>query len=176
MSSAAAGFAIASAVAAAVSAAADDINKYQNARSQERVAKYNARVTEERIKALNYEESMNESLLRANAYSEVGSAKAVMAGRGNVGTSADAAVFNAYKNLAGDLSTMSFNYWSKRFDLGVERDSYWYQSKIARENKISSIFNLVTGTHVVGDGSKSMANYFAVRGTPSASTAGQTGK
>ena len=141
-------------VASSVSGA---INNYGEAKRAEKLNKYNARVVDEDIKSLNYEEAMNMTLRRLNAYSEIGSGKAVMAGRGNIGTSADAAVMNAYRNLAGDLSTMSFNYAGKRRTLETEKQNYLYQAKIAKAQKKSAIWGGVLSAG--GSAVKGYSNY-----------------
>ena len=123
----------------ALSAISQGMNNYGEAKRAEELYKYNAAQTVEKIKSLNYEKSMNETLTRLNAYSEISAGKNLMAARGNVGSSADAAVINAYKNLAGDLEAMSFNYSNKRSDLIVERNNYLYQSGIAKAQKKSAI-------------------------------------
>lgn len=122
------------------------INNYDELKQLEKVNKYNARVVEERKKALNYEEAMNMTLRRLNAYSEIGSGKTRMAGRGNIGTSADSATMNAYLNLAGDLSAMSFNYENKRVDLETEKRNYLYQANVAKAQKKSAIWGGILGT------------------------------
>jgi len=130
----------------AASGVAETMNNYGEAKRAERVDKYNARVTEEKIKSLNYEEAMNMTLRRLNAYSDIASAKNTMAGRGNIGTSADAATMNAYMNLAGDLSAMSFNYENQRNDLEQTRRNYLYQAKIAKAQKKSAIMGGILKT------------------------------
>lgn len=145
MSSAAAGWMIASIATAAVKNITENVGGYGEARRLESVAKYNARVTEERIKALNYEESMNKTLRRLNAYSEIASGKNMMAGRGNVGTSADSAIINAYLNLAGDLSAMTFNYENRRVDLKTDKNNFLYQAKAAKSQKKQAIIGGLLG-------------------------------
>lgn len=115
------------------------VGNYAEQKRLEKLNQYNAQVTAEKIKALNYEEAMNETLKRLNAYSEIGEGKNVMGSRGNIGSSADAAVINAYMNLAGDLSAMSFNYENKRVDLKTEQNNYLYQAAIANAQKKSAI-------------------------------------
>lgn len=122
------------------------MGNYAEQKRLEKLNQYNAQVTAERIKALNYEEAMNETLRRLNAYSEIGEGKNVMGSRGNIGSSADAAVINAYMNLAGDLSAMSFNYENKRVDLQTERNNYLYQAMIAKAQKKSAIYGGILST------------------------------
>jgi hypothetical protein len=138
-------FAVASAAISVASSVAKSMGDYGEAKRQEKIAKYNAAVTEEKIKSLNYEEAMNETLRRLNAYEEIGSGKNYMGSRGNVGSSADSAVINAYMNLAGDLSAMSFNYENRRVDLKTERNNYLYQSKVAESQKKAAIMSGVLG-------------------------------
>jgi len=118
---------------------ANAMGNYGEQKRLEKLNQYNAAVTAEKIKALNYEEAMNETLKRLNAYSEIGAGRNMMSSAGNIGTSADAAVINAYMNLAGDLSAMSFNYENKRVDLQTERNNYLYQAMIANAQKKSAL-------------------------------------
>lgn len=120
-------------------AVANAMGNYGEAKRQEKLNKYNAAVTEEKIKALNYEEAMNKTLRRLNAYEEIGAGKNYMGSRGNIGSSADSAVLNAYMNLSGDLSAMTFNYENKRVDLRTEKKNYLYQQKLAEAQKYSAI-------------------------------------
>ena len=121
------------------SSVANAMGNYGEQKRLEKINQHNADVVSERIKALNYEEAMNETLRRLNAYSEIGAGKNLMSSTGNIGSSADAAVINAYRNLAGDLSAMSFNYENERIDLRSERNNYWYQAMIAKAQKKSAI-------------------------------------
>lgn len=130
----------------AASDVSESINNYGEAKRLEKINEYNAAVLDEKKKSLNYEEAMNMTLRRLNAYSEIGAAKNLMSSRGNIGTSADSATINAYLNLAGDLSTMSFNYENKRADIETEKRNYLYQAGIARAQKKSAIMGGILNT------------------------------
>lgn len=127
------------------SSVAEGMGNYGEQKRLEKINKYNAAVTAEKIKSLNYEEAMNETLRRLNAYSEIGSAKNYMGSRGNVGTSADSAIVNAYMNLAGDLEAMSFNYENRRIDLTTEKNNYLYQAGIAKAQKKAAVMSGILG-------------------------------
>lgn len=133
------------------------INNFNEERSSERVNKYNAHVTEESIRSLNYEEAMNETLARLNAYSEIGTGRNLMSSRGNIGSSADAAIINSYVNLAGDLSAMSFNYENRRWDLDTQRKNYLYYAKIAKAQKKNALIG--GGLSVMGDFFQGVVGY-----------------
>ena len=171
--SAAAAVTAASIAIQAVKGVSEGMNNYEEAKRLQKVNAYNARVTEERKKALNYEEAMNMTLRRLNAYSEIAAGKSMMAGRGNIGTSADSAVINAYLNLAGDLSAMSFNYENKRADLEVEKRNFLYQSEVAKSQKKSAIIGGILGTS--GGIAGGVANGYAtgVFGSGKTTSAGQ---
>lgn len=138
---------MASAPAAAVAFAAikvaqtvnSTIDNYREASVLDEINRHNAALTEESIKALNYEEAMNKTLMRLNAYSEIGSGRNMMSSRGNIGTSADSAVINAYANLAGDLEAMTFNYENKRWDLKTAKEGYLYHAKVAKAQKKNAL-------------------------------------
>lgn len=127
------------------SSVANAMGNYGEQKRLEKLNQYNSAVTAERIKALNYEEAMNETLRRLNAYSEIGAGKNAMSSTGNIGSSADAAVINAYMNLAGDLAAMSFNYENERVDLRTERNNYLYHAMIAKAQKKSAIIGGTLG-------------------------------
>lgn len=138
--------AVMSAAVTVASSVAKGMGDYGEAKRQKEIARYNAAVTAEKIKALNYEEAMNETLRRLNAYEEIGTGKNYMGSRGNIGSSADSAVINAYMNLAGDLSAMSFNYENKRVDLRTERNNYLYQKQVADAQKNAAVMSGILGT------------------------------
>lgn len=140
------------------------INSYNEAKRLQAINEYNAKLVEEKKKALNYEEAMNKNLLRLNAYSEIGAGKNIMASRGNIGTSADASIITSYLNLAGDLSAMSFNYANKRFSLGTEKNNYLYQADIAKVQKGNALLGstLSTGAAV---GNTALSYYSAGGGS-----------
>lgn len=144
--SAAADWAIAAIATKAIGGLSDTINNRGEAKRTEKINKYNARVVGERIKALNYEEAMNMTLRRLNAYSEIAEGQNTMSSSGNIGTSADSATMNAYLNLAGDLSAMSFNYENQRTDLKTEKKNYLYQANVAKGQKSSAVFGGLLGT------------------------------
>lgn len=154
------GFQIASSVSSG-------INSYNEAKRLRAINEYNAKLVEEKKKALNYEEAMNKNLLRLNAYSEIGAGKNVMASRGNIGTSADASVITSYLNLAGDLSAMTFNYANKRFSLETEKNNYLYQAEIARAQKKNALLGSILST---GASVGNTALSYAVAGGSGAST------
>lgn len=112
----------------------------------------NARIARENIVVNRNEHAINAMLLRHGARDTIASSRAAMIAAGNIGSSADAAVEQAYKNLDVSLSNMKFNYDSRDVALENQARIYEYKAeqakKAAKKNGLSSI--LGTGLAVVG--------------------------
>lgn len=112
----------------------------------------NAKIARENIKTTRNEYAINAMLLRHSARSEIDSSRARMIASGNVGSSADAAVEQAYRNLDVSLSNMKFNYDTREIALENEARMNEYKAKMAKKaakkNGLSSV--LGTGLAVVG--------------------------
>jgi hypothetical protein len=111
-----------------------------------KVAAANAKITLENIKTNNHEYAINTFLTRHSARNAIDSARASMAASGNIGSSAEAAVVQGYKNLDVSLSNMKFNYDTREVALKNQYNVQKYQEKMAKKNAKKSGLSGILGT------------------------------
>lgn len=132
--------------------ALNQLSAKQQSKADAKTYEANARIARENIKTVRNEYAINTMLLRHAARNDIDSNRARMIASGNIGSSADAAVEQAYKNLDVSLSNMKFNYDTKEVALENEARMYEYQAeqakKAAKKSGLSSV--LGTGLAVVG--------------------------
>lgn len=136
---------IISLVMAAAAAAWSNINKYQDAKIQEREAQANAQQAEYEAQMERSAEAMNANNIRRQARARIAAAKAKYAAYGNFGESADATIEDAYVNLASDLSALHFNSENRAIQAENQAAMYRFNKKVARMNKTSAIIGGVIG-------------------------------
>lgn len=143
---------MASAFASAAGSAMSQYSAAQQNAQDYKTLKANAKIARENIKTTRNEYAINSMLVRHSARESISSSRASMIASGNIGSSADAAVEQAYKNLDVSLSNMKFNYDTKEVALENQARVYEAQAKAAKKaakkNGLSSI--LGTGLAVVG--------------------------
>lgn len=124
----------------------------QQSQMDANVAAANAKITLENIKTNRHEYAINTFLTRHSARNTIDTARASMAASGNVGSSAEAAVVQGYKNLDVSLSNMKFNYDTREVALKNQYNVQKYQEKMAKKNaKKSGLSGILgTGLAVVG--------------------------
>lgn len=136
---------IISAAAAVGSAVVSTVSQYQNERAQERVSAYNESVARDDAARTRAEYAMNAGLLRANARKQMGAAANIMGATGNVGSSADAAMVDAYLNLSSDLAAMKYQYDNTAIKFLNEAENHRYNKKVARVNKKGALLGGLLG-------------------------------
>lgn len=134
-----------------------NLNAKAQAKADAKTAKANALITLENIKAVRGEYALNLNVIRGEAKETIDTSRAAMIASGNVGSSADASVEQAYKNLSGSLSNMQFNYESRVTALNNEYNEYLRQEEMAKTNKkraklsnILGVTTAVTGSIIGG--------------------------
>lgn len=127
--------AIVSAVASVGSAVVSTVSQYQNEKAQEGVSAYNESVARDDAVRTRAEYAMNAGLLRANARKQIAAAENQMGAMGNIGSSADAAVVDAYLNLSSDLAAMKYQYDNTAVKYLNEAMNHRYNKNVSRANK-----------------------------------------
>lgn len=120
----------------------------QQSKADAKTYENNAKIARENIRTNNYDHAINAMLLRHNARSEIDSSRAKMIASGNIGSSADAAVEQAYRNLDLSLSNMKFNYDTREVALENEARMNEYRAKEARRAAKKSGLSGILGTAV----------------------------
>lgn len=142
----------ASAIASTAGTAMSQYAAKQQGMADYKTYKANAKIARENIKTTRNEYAINAMLIRHQARNEIDSSRAKMIASGNIGSSADAAVEQAYRNLDVSLSNMKFNYDTREVALENEARMNEYKAKMAKKaakkNGLSSV--LGTGLAVVG--------------------------
>lgn len=130
-----------------------NLNARAQAKADAQTARANALITLENIKAVRGEYALNLNVIRGEAKETIDTSRAAMIASGNVGSSADASVEQAYKNLSSSLSNMQFNYESRVTALKNEYNEYLRQEKIAKMNaKRAGLSNILGVTTAVAGG------------------------
>lgn len=124
------------AVGSAVVSTVNQINAEQVAEEQNR---YNQRVAEEDAARTRAESAMNRGLLRANARRQIATGQNQMVATGNVGSSADAAIVDAYFNLNSDLGAMKYQYDNTAIKYLNEAQNYKYNKNVAKRGQTGAL-------------------------------------
>jgi len=138
MSSVAAASTIAAYVSAAMAvagAATAGVSAYQQAKTQEQEYKYNKEVEENSEKQAHQEESLNATQHYRKVRHEIAVGQNLMAGYGNIGTTAEAALRGAYFNLSEDLSALRYRYGAEAQGHANAAKNYKYNAKVTNLNK-----------------------------------------
>lgn len=109
--------------------------EHDNAEAQEKVSHFNAQMARDDAARVRAEYAMNAGLKRASARKDIASAANVFAATGNVGSSADAAMVDAYLNLSSDLGAMKYQYDNTAIKYLNEAKNHDYNAKISNANK-----------------------------------------
>ena len=134
-SSAAVYASVAATVAAIAATTVSTVNSIQNQKALEAQNKYNAKVAEEDAQRAQAESAMNRSLARASGRKKIAEAKNQMSAMGNIGSSADSSIYDAFLNLDSDLGAMRYQYDNTAVKYLNESANYKYNAKIASKNK-----------------------------------------
>lgn len=131
--------AVISGIASVGAAAVTMMNNIEQQKALEAQNEYNQQVAEEDAVRVRAEGAMNRGLLRANARRQIASAKNMMGATGNVGSSADAAVVDAFFNLSSDLGAMKYQYDNTAIKYLNEAQNYRYNKKVAQRGQTGAL-------------------------------------
>lgn len=115
------------------------VNEYNNLKSEESAAKYNAQVARNEIKSTRMEQSVATDRQREAAIKKLAAGQNAMVASGAIGGSADTILTEGYFNLDEDIAALNYNYDSKVSAKEAEVDLYEYKAEMARKNAISSL-------------------------------------
>lgn len=159
MSSVAAGMAIASAVAAVASATVAGVQSYNAAKTQQAQNEFNAAQELEAEKQAHQEESLNASQRYRAIRHEMATGQNILAGSGNIGTSAESALRGGYFNMSEDLSALRYRYQSEALGHKTAALNYKYNANVAKHNKNMGV--LASSIKVTGAATKGMTDLYA---------------
>lgn len=126
--------AVISGIAAVGAAVVSTVNQIQNNKAIAAQNEYNRQVAEMDAQRAHAEDAMNEGLLRANARRQIATGQNQMTATGNIGSSADAAIVDAYFNLNSDLGAMKYQYDNTAIKYLNEANNYKYNAQVSRKN------------------------------------------
>lgn len=121
------------------SAIVKTVSDYQNEGFQEEVSRYNQLVAMDDAARTRAEYAMNAGLLRANARRQMATSQNAMGATGNVGSSSDAALYDAYLNLSSDLASMKYQYDNTAIKFLNEAENHKFNKKVASYNKSGAL-------------------------------------
>ena len=144
--------AVISGLAAVGSAVVSTVNNVQQQKALAAQNEYNAQVAEQDAVRARAESAMNQGLLRANARRQIATAQNQMAATGNVGSSADAVIMDAYLNLSSDLGAMKYQSDNTAIKYLNEARNYQYNKEVAKRAKTGAYLGgLLNVTSAVGN-------------------------
>lgn len=123
-----------------LSGVGDIMNGVAQANSAKKQAEADIKRAEQNIYYTNIARSSATSNLLHGARDRIDTSRAAMAAMGNIGSSADAAVVQAYKNLDSNLSSIKFNYDVQETNYINEKNLAEWKKKQAKKARSSSIF------------------------------------
>ena len=160
MASVAAGAAIVSAIAAVASATVQGVSNYQQGKVAEAQNRINEAQELEAQKQAFQEESLNASQHYRAVRHEIAAGQNMMSGSGNIGTSAESALFGGYFNLSEDLSALRYKYGAEAAGHKTSALNYRYNADVAKKNRRMGV--LASGINVAGATAKGVSGtYYA---------------
>lgn len=154
--------AVVSAVVAAVAATAGSVvagvSNYQAGKVQEAQNKFNEQQELQAQKQAFQEESLNSSQHYRAVRHEIAAGQNMMAGLGNLGTSAESALRGAHFNLSEDLSALRYRYGAEAAGHATAALNYKYNAKVAKRNRRVGV--LASSINTVGTAAKGVSNIY----------------
>ena len=147
-----------SAIAAVAGAATAGVSANQQGKTQEAQARYNRDVELEAEKQAHQEESLNSTQHYRKVRHEIAAGQNLMAGFGNIGTTAEAALQGAYFNLSEDLSALRYRYGAEAQGHANAAKNYNYNKKTAILNRKIGV--LSSSIKTVGAGAKGYTDLY----------------
>lgn len=151
--------AIAAAVAGAATAVVEGVQADQAGKIQEAQNNYNAAQEREAQKQAYQEESLNSSQHYRAVRHEIATGQNMMAGFGNVGTSQEAALRDAYFNMSEDLSALRYRYGAEAAQHENAALNYKYNAAVAKKNRKIGILGSAIKTF--GAAAKGVSNVYS---------------
>lgn len=145
------------AIAAVAGSTVQGISNYQAGKVEEAQHKINAAQELQAQKQAFQEESLNSTQRYRAARHEIAAGQNLMAGAGNIGTSAESALRGGYFNLSEDLSALKYKYDAEAAGHKTAALNYQYNAKVAKRNRKMGV--LASGINTVGAGAKGYVGY-----------------
>ena len=155
--------AVISAIASVAGATVAGVSNYRAGKVEEFENRVNEAQELEAQKQAFQEESLNSSQHYRSVRHEMAEGQNLMAGMGNIGTSAESASRGGYFNLAEDISALRYKYGSKAASHKTAALNYKYNANVAKNNRRVGV--LASGINVVGAGAKGYTGYKQAGGT-----------
>jgi hypothetical protein len=131
--------AVVSGVASVGAAVVDTVSNIQNEEAQIQVSDFNRRMARDDARRTRAEYAMNAGLLRGNARRQIATAQNAMGATGNIGSSADASIYDSYLNLSSDLASMKYQYYNTAIKYLNEMKNHKFNKEVARNNKTGAL-------------------------------------
>lgn len=112
---------------------------YQNAKTQEAVANYNAKVSQNQALQAQMEQSVTEDRMREDARRKIAAGRAAMVASGNIGPSSQGAELNAWLNLDEDLAVNKYNYGTRATAARNQSALDSFNASVASKNAVSAL-------------------------------------
>lgn len=145
--------AVAAAVAGTASAVVSGVSNYQAGKVQEAQNKFNEQQELQAQKQAFQEESLNSTQHYRAVRQEMAAGQNMMAGMGNLGTSAESALRGGYFNLSEDLSALRYRYGAEAAGHATAALNYKYNAKVAKRNrKVGVLASSINTTSAVASG------------------------
>jgi hypothetical protein len=149
---------IVAAVAATASSVVSGVQSYQAGKVQEAQNEFNYQQELQAQKQAFQEESLNSSQHYRAVRHEIAAGQNMMAGLGNLGTSAESALRGAHFNLSEDLSALRYRYGAEAAGHATSALNYKYNAKVARTNRRMGV--LASSINTVGTAAKGVSNIY----------------
>lgn len=150
--------AITAAAAATTGAIVAGVSNYQAGKVQEAQNEFNYQQELQAQKQAFQEESLNSSQHYRAVRHEIAAGQNMMAGLGNLGTSAESALRGAHFNLSEDLSALRYRYGAEAAGHETAALNYKYNAKVARTNRRMGV--LASSINTVGTAAKGVSNIY----------------
>lgn len=161
--------AVVAAVAATAGSVVAGVSNYQAGKVQEAQNEFNYKQELQAQKQAFQEESLNSSQHYRAVRHEIAAGQNMMAGLGNLGTSAESALRGAHFNLSEDLSALRYRYGAEAAGHATAALNYKYNAKVAKRNRrvgvLASSINTI-GTAAKGVSSLYTGGYLGSKSTP----------
>jgi hypothetical protein len=150
------------AVASVAGSVVQGVSNYQAGKVEEAQNKINAAQELEAQKQAYQEESLNATQHYRAVRHEIAAGQNLMAGMGNIGTSAESALRGGYFNLSEDLSALRYKYGAEAAAHGTAALNYKYNASVAKKNRKMGV--LASSINTTAAGAKGYLGYKTAEG------------
>jgi enoyl-CoA hydratase/carnithine racemase len=136
----------------------NDLNAQIETLKTEKQTLADAKAQLEAEKQAHQEESLNATQHYRAARHEIAAGQNLLAGMGNIGTSAESALRGGYFNLSEDLSALRYKYGAEAAGHRTEALNYKYNADVTKKNRRVGV--LASGINVTGAAAKGVTGMY----------------